>query len=76
MMLRGLCAVTADDPLLPRLSALVKAALDGGAPLVQYRNKLAPRPLRRAQAAEMLIGFFERKRAPNEGDSAVIEESI
>lgn len=54
MMLRGLCAVTADDPLLPRLSALVKAALDGGAPLVQYRNKLASRPLRRAQAAEML----------------------
>jgi thiamine-phosphate pyrophosphorylase len=32
----------------------VKAALDGGAPFVQYRNKLAPRPLRRAQAAEML----------------------
>jgi thiamine-phosphate pyrophosphorylase len=40
--------------LLPRLSALVKAALDGGAPFVQYRNKAAPRPLRRAQAAEML----------------------
>jgi thiamine-phosphate pyrophosphorylase len=54
MMLRGLCAVTLDDPLLPRLSALVKAALDGGAPFVQYRNKLASRPLRRAQAAEML----------------------
>ena len=54
MTLRGLCAVTLDDPLLPRLSALVKAALDGGAPFVQYRNKLASRPLRRAQAAEML----------------------
>ena len=54
MKLAGLCAVTLDDPLLPRLSALVKAALDGGAPFVQYRNKLAPRPLRRAQAAEML----------------------
>jgi thiamine-phosphate pyrophosphorylase len=54
MKLRGLCAVTVDDPLLPRLSALVKAALDGGAPFVQYRNKIAPRPLRRAQAAEML----------------------
>jgi thiamine-phosphate pyrophosphorylase len=52
--LRGLCAVTLDDLLLPRLSALVKAALDGGAPFVQYRNKIAPRPLRRAQAAEML----------------------
>ena len=54
MKLAGLCAVTLDDSLLPRLSALVKAALDGGAPYVQYRNKLAPRPLRRAQAAEML----------------------
>jgi len=52
--LRGLCAVTVDDPLLPRLSALVKAALDGGTPFVQYRNKTASRPLRRAQAAEML----------------------
>lgn len=52
--LRGLCAVTLDDMLLPRLSALVKAALDGGAPFVQYRNKSAPRALRRAQAAEML----------------------
>jgi hypothetical protein len=45
----GLCAVTLDDLLLPRLSALVKAALDGGAPFVQYRNKIraataAPRP--------------------------------
>jgi thiamine-phosphate pyrophosphorylase len=54
MTLTGLCAVTVDDRLLPRLSALVKAALDGGTPFVQYRNKAAPRPLRRAQAAEML----------------------
>ncbi|MDP1984215.1 MAG: thiamine phosphate synthase [Sulfuritalea sp.] len=54
MKIAGLCAVTVDDPLLPRLSALVKAALDGGAPFVQYRNKVASRPLRRAQAAEML----------------------
>lgn len=54
LKLCGLCAVTVDDMLLPRLSALVKAALDGGAPFVQYRNKAAPRPLRRAQAAEML----------------------
>jgi len=46
--------VTPDDPLLPRLSALVQAALDGGVPFVQYRNKTAPPPLRRAQAAEML----------------------
>lgn len=52
--LRGLYAVTPDDMLLPRLSALVGAALAGGARLVQYRNKLAPPPLRRAQAAELL----------------------
>ncbi len=52
--LRGLYAVTPDDPLLPRLSALVKASLDGGVRLVQYRNKTAPAPLRRAQAAELL----------------------
>jgi thiamine-phosphate pyrophosphorylase len=52
--LKGLCAVTLDDMLLPRLSALVKAALDGGTPFVQYRNKIRAAPLRRAQAAEML----------------------
>lgn len=52
--LRGLYAVTPDDRLLARLSALVEAALEGGARLVQYRNKLAPPPLRRAQAAELL----------------------
>lgn len=52
--LRGLYAVTPDDRLLPRLSALVEAALQGGVRLVQYRNKTAPAPLRRAQAAELL----------------------
>ena len=52
--LRGLYAVTPDDRLLPRLSALVEAALEGGVKLVQYRNKQAPAPLRRAQAAELL----------------------
>jgi thiamine-phosphate pyrophosphorylase len=52
--LRGLYAVTTDDRLLPRLSALVEAALQGGARLLQYRNKQAPAPLRRAQAAEMV----------------------
>lgn len=54
MKLEGLYAVTPDDPLLPRLSGLVRTALDGGVRLVQYRNKTAPVPLRRAQAAEML----------------------
>lgn len=52
--LRGLYAITQDDILLPRLSAVVSAALRGGVRLVQYRNKIAPPPLRRAQAAELL----------------------
>lgn len=52
--LSGLYAITLDDALLPRLSALVNAALKGGVPFVQYRNKTASRPLRRAQAAELL----------------------
>lgn len=52
--LRGLYAITQDDPLLPRLSALVTAALEGGVKWVQYRNKTAPQALRRAQAAELL----------------------
>lgn len=52
--LRGLYAVTPDDMLLPRLSALVSSALAGGTRIVQYRNKIAPQPLRRSQAAELL----------------------
>lgn len=52
--LRGLYAVTPADNLLPRLSALVSLALEGGARLVQYRNKEAPMPLKRSQAAELL----------------------
>ncbi|HTJ96229.1 MAG TPA: thiamine phosphate synthase [Rhodocyclaceae bacterium] len=52
--LRGLYAVTPDDYLVPRLSALVREALAGGVKVVQYRNKTAPPPLFRAQAAELL----------------------
>lgn len=52
--LHGLYAVTPDDHLLPRLSALVREALIGGVKVVQYRNKVAPPPLFRAQAAELL----------------------
>ncbi|MFA7269993.1 MAG: thiamine phosphate synthase [Sterolibacterium sp.] len=52
--LRGLYAVTPDDALTPRLSALVAEALAGGVRLVQYRNKGAPSALRRAQAADLL----------------------
>ncbi|HEX8962202.1 MAG TPA: thiamine phosphate synthase [Rhodocyclaceae bacterium] len=52
--LRGLYAITPSDSLLPRLSALVGSALAGGVRYVQYRNKFAPAPLKRAQAAELL----------------------
>lgn len=52
--LRGLYAITPSDSLLPRLSALVSSALAGGVRVVQYRNKFAPAPLKRAQAAELL----------------------
>ncbi|MDP1605106.1 MAG: thiamine phosphate synthase [Rhodocyclaceae bacterium] len=52
--LAGLYALTPDDNLLPRLSALVDSALQGGVKWVQYRNKTAPAPLRRAQAIELL----------------------
>lgn len=52
--LAGLYALTPDDNLLPRLSALVESALQGGVKWVQYRNKIAPAALRRAQAAELL----------------------
>jgi thiamine-phosphate pyrophosphorylase len=52
--LAGLYALTPDDNLLPRLSALVESALKGGVKWVQYRNKIAPKALRRAQAAELL----------------------
>ena len=52
--LAGLYAITPDDHLTPRLSALAEAALAGGVRLVQYRNKHAPVELRRVQATELL----------------------
>lgn len=52
--LHGLYAITPADNLLPRLSALVVLALEGGVRMVQYRNKDAPMPLKRSQAAELL----------------------
>ena len=52
--LRGVYAITPDDQLTARLTAMVGAALAGGVRLVQYRNKSAPPALRRSQAAELL----------------------
>lgn len=52
--LSGVYALTPDDNLLPRLSALVESALQGGVKWVQYRNKIASAALRKAQASELL----------------------
>lgn len=48
--LSGLFALTPDDPDTARLAAKVAVVIDGGAALVQYRNKTADPALRHAQA--------------------------
>lgn len=48
--MRGLYAVTPDEPDSARLTALVRCALAGGARILQYRNKSADAALRREQA--------------------------
>jgi thiamine-phosphate pyrophosphorylase len=49
----GLYAVTPDEADTERLAALVEAALDGGARLLQYRNKTAGEQLRLTQATRL-----------------------
>ena len=51
--IRGLYAVTPDLVDTALLAALVDAALDGGATMVQYRNKAADDTLRLAQAQRL-----------------------
>lgn len=51
---RGLYAITPDDPNTARLLERVVQVLDGGASVVQYRNKTASDALRRAQANALL----------------------
>jgi thiamine-phosphate pyrophosphorylase len=51
---RGLYAVTPDERDTAVLSAKVDSALNGGARLVQYRNKSADARLRKAQVAALL----------------------
>lgn len=48
--IRGLYAVTRDDADTVRMAAQVRAALAGGARIVQYRNKIADDALRNVQA--------------------------
>jgi thiamine-phosphate pyrophosphorylase len=52
--LRGLYAITPESDDLPRLLALVHAALDGGARLVQYRAKQLAARERMHQAQSLL----------------------
>jgi thiamine-phosphate pyrophosphorylase len=47
---RGLYAITPDEPDTATLLALARAAIAGGAVMVQYRNKSAAPGLRRSQA--------------------------
>jgi thiamine-phosphate pyrophosphorylase len=49
-MIAGLYALTPDLLDSDELLARVTAAIDGGASAIQYRNKIASPPLRRAQA--------------------------
>lgn len=53
MRIAGLYAVTPDLQDTSLLCEKVAAALDGGAALVQYRNKTAPPELRREQAQRL-----------------------
>lgn len=54
MLPRGLYAITPDEPDTERLLALVTAAIEGGAAILQYRNKLVDRALREEQALALL----------------------
>jgi len=51
----GLYAVTPDEPDTALLCAKVEATLQGGASLVQYRNKSADSDLRLQQASALLV---------------------
>lgn len=53
-VIRGLYAITPEEPDTARLYHLVAVALSGGAAVVQYRNKLLPPAHRRTQAEALL----------------------
>jgi thiamine-phosphate pyrophosphorylase len=60
---RGLYAVTPEEPDTARLCEMVRAALEGGARLVQYRNKSTSEPLLLEQASA-LLGLCRRHAVP------------
>jgi len=51
--LRGLYAITPEEPDTARLVRMVGEAIDGGAALVQYRAKALPRDTRAEQASRL-----------------------
>ena len=53
--IKGLYAITPDETETAALVARVGQALEGGAAVVQYRNKTADARLRREQAAALLV---------------------
>lgn len=53
-VIRGLYAITPEEPDTARLYMQVAVALSGGAAVVQYRNKLLPSAQQRAQAEALL----------------------
>ena len=59
----GLYAITPDEADTDRLIAMVEAALDGGASIVQYRNKAADENLRAEQAMQ-LARLCDTRRCP------------
>jgi thiamine-phosphate pyrophosphorylase len=59
--IRGLYAVTADERDTAALAAKVRAAIAGGANLVQYRNKAVDSAKRREQAVALLEICRERE---------------
>lgn len=58
--IRGLYAITPDEPDTGRLVAMVDAAIDGGARIVQYRAKDATDDERRAQAVALAASCMRR----------------
>ncbi len=61
LRIRGLYAITPDEADTERLVAIVAAALDGGATMVQYRNKTASTTLRVDQAMRLAKLCTERQ---------------
>lgn len=61
--MRGLYAITPDMADTVKLCELVEASLQGGAQMIQYRNKIAT-PSLRASQAQALLGLCRKHNVP------------